>query len=157
MFRPSPRATAICAGALLGVLSLTPQSASAATEFRGGGYMIDFAGCEVLGWAGGEQLVARIRPGGLPDNDPTWTYMTVLFNSGAINFKFQPDPGNWFAVTTTSMFRLAFEYESLMRITDVYPAVIENTTDFIFIEAEIDGFESQDGCSARMHLTFALN
>ena len=107
--------------------------------------MIKGAGWEVLGWGGGEQLVARIRPGGLPDNDPTWTYMTVLFNSGAIHFKFQPDPGNWFAVTTTSMFRLAFEYESLMRITDVYPAVIENTTDFIFIEAEIDGFEAHPG------------
>lgn len=84
-FSISPFARHGLAVAIVGAALGLAGAAGARTEFRGGGYVTDFANCEATGWSGMEPVRIRFSPAGLTGNDPANDSLTILLNSGVVN------------------------------------------------------------------------
>ncbi|MCB1390262.1 MAG: hypothetical protein KDK12_14145 [Rhodobacteraceae bacterium] len=141
----------VLAGALAGAALLgSAPVAQAATELRGGGFVSDFSGCDQNGWAGTERVLVRFRPAGQDGNSPDFSSITLLFNSGAINFLIpDQDPSNWIETTSTQIFS-GFSLDPVptqLRLLSI-SAQIDATTEMLFASFEVNNFSSLEGCSA---------
>ncbi|MCB1388271.1 MAG: hypothetical protein KDK12_03840 [Rhodobacteraceae bacterium] len=158
-----PALPRILSAAAFSLCTLSP--ALAATEYRGGGFLTDFANCGTSGWAGSERILFIYAPAGLEGNSDTENRMTILAYSGAINYTFSYQPGQypalgaWFNVRTTNVFSGGYQFDGvIMRLLDSDPreAAIGGATTF-FLNFEIDNFEGFQNCTVRGRAVVALN
>ncbi|MCC0081593.1 MAG: hypothetical protein H6899_16950 [Rhodobacter sp.] len=81
--------------AAVSCIALTAVSpAMARTEFRGGGVIGSYSGCEANGFPAnsGNTVVGRYTPGGLPGNSATEDMLSLSYNTYAFHFRF---PAGW--------------------------------------------------------------
>ncbi|WP_417626336.1 hypothetical protein [Pararhodobacter aggregans] len=152
----------------LPALAVALSSASpilAATEFRGGGFLTDFANCATTGWTGTERVLVRFRPAGAEGNSTTITRVSMITYSGAMNFSFAyapgtyPEVGEWFPVTTTRIFGSAGQVDGVeMRILESSPIeAIAGGATALFANFELRNFDGDPGCWVRGRIALALD
>ncbi|MCA0206131.1 hypothetical protein [Pararhodobacter sp.] len=151
----------LSAGALL--LGLA-SPALAATDLRGGGFLTDFVGCESAGWAGNVPITSRWRPAGLPENHATISRVSLFVNSGALNYAFEfqpgeyPEIGEWFSVFATTVFAGAGNPPDVqVRILETSPIEqIAGGATTLFVAFELQNFDGTPGCNARGRVALAV-
>ncbi|PVE46917.1 hypothetical protein DDE23_14665 [Pararhodobacter aggregans] len=131
---------------------------------RGGGFLTDFVGCESAGWAGTATITSRWRLAGLPENHATLSRITILLNSGVINYSFDfqpgdyPELGEWFPVNTALIFGSAGTASDVqLRVLETSP--IDQVTDgatTVFVAFELQNFDGTPGCNARGRVALAV-
>jgi len=63
--------------------------AAQVTEFRGGGYLSGWtAPCAAEGWGGVIQVLARLRPAGLPGNSPSDEVLNLFLDEYTLHFRY---------------------------------------------------------------------
>lgn len=138
--------------ALLGAMGAT--AASAQVQFRGGGFVSNFSGCEQYGWRDQSLMIrARYRPAEL-SQDNTTSLSLYLHNgaenysrSGPLDFTFQSLQGNFIwtgSGRTTPRPRI--------RVLTQDPEVITAETRDIQMRFRIRNFGVLPGCQADVGL-----
>ena len=136
----------------LTVSAVAAVPAIAATEFQGGGFVTNFTGCDAQGWSGVVRVVSRMQPAGLPENDPTITHLSIVYGTGIHIIDFAGPPSlDWAPVEMWSTWTSVTDYldgEVAARMLPGSTLSIDNSTQQIVLNAEINGFGGNPGCSA---------
>lgn len=148
--------TALCVAAAY-ALAAAPAAAQDA-EYRGGGYLTDFSGCDEHGWQNNTQFTARFVP--------TWSFgrddagISLYFGTWAKNYRFPRDfPLNtWMDVTQfTGVGGDGFSYEPdpaprLRLARPSVPTTIGGDEAELHYLMEFEDFGALEGCTARGEL-----
>jgi len=68
---------------------LSHPALAQATEFRGGGFLSGWtAPCAAEGWGGVIQVLARLRPAGLPGNSPSDEVLNLFLDEYTLHFRY---------------------------------------------------------------------
>ncbi len=146
--------------AVLLVSFLNASAADARVEFRGGGTVYGFDGCEEFGWEGAETVVARFRPSGLPGNGAN-TFLTMFWNNfpyamglatrgGPFTSSFQEVDGAGIGGQARLLDnRGQGRRFSELRVTRQQPGTITAETENVRLEGVIRHFDGLRGCTAR--------
>jgi hypothetical protein len=141
-----------------GVLVLaasTMMAAPAHAEFRGGGAIHDFDGCEAQGWQGTIPVRIRYRPGEVLGNPTTMSFF--LENGGALTvrtYREFEDRSTWFLGRGDSIFSGFFNWQERPRMRILRRIVNEPSGGTIFdateisIRMRIQNWNGVAGCTA---------
>lgn len=136
------------------------SAADARVEFRGGGSVYDFDGCEDFGWEDTETVIARFRPSGLPGNGSS-TFLTMFWNNypyamglatrgTPFTSSFQEVDGAGIGSQPRLLDNKGQGRRfSELRVTRQQPGTITADTDTVRLEGIIRNFDGLRGCTAR--------
>lgn len=137
------------------IFTVPSTSVLQAEEYRGGGYLTDWNGCEVAGWSGLETFQVRVRPAGLGNNDPDQTSLSFIFGGGAMNFFGPMNNDQIVYVNAASVWAYSWTGGQIgIRGMRGAPADLESLPDVAFYEFEFRDFGAP-GCSARAAVAIA--
>ncbi|GAB4275286.1 MAG: hypothetical protein Kow0013_29370 [Pararhodobacter sp.] len=137
----------------VGVLALgtglAASPAMASSEWRGGGFLTDFVGCEGTGWSGVTSVIVRLRPSGLPGNSDTLT--SLAFNVGTghqvLVFDDNGQVVNYFIAYSGGFDVASIASVDILRVSPENVQVGDPVVEGV---VRINGFDGVAGCSARL-------
>jgi hypothetical protein len=134
--------------------------AAAQTEFQGGGFLSGWSvACVADGWSGVVEVIARMRPAGLPGNATTQNTLNLFMDQYTLHFRYAEAAENAFQ-TATAFASIGGGYGSAsdpmprLRRLPVPPGTVPAADDgnAIHYMAEIDNFSHLPGCRVRVNL-----
>lgn len=142
------------------------SAAEARVEFRGGGTVHGYSGCEAHGWQGPDTVLARFHPADLPGNGDRarltifWDLFAIALTTrgGQFTSSFSRVDGGAIG-PGLNVFRNDGPTRNLprVRITRQQPADITASTDAVRLEGVIRHFDGLDGCTARFEFFMRQN
>lgn len=145
---------------LLFAIMSSAAGAQTQQEFRGGGFITNFNSVctDLRGWRGTQQMTVRVRPAGVPGNDPIESSLSIFLGEYVMHYRYNQEP---FA---TGGFSTANRFGSIGSGIDGNPQVMPrlrqlptpagtvfNGDDAFHVLAEIENFDGATGCTVRLN------
>jgi hypothetical protein len=150
----------LTAGAFVFLAGLVPaMTASAVTDFRGGGFLTDFTNCGDSGWSGTQIVRVRAQPAGLIGNSADFTRLSMTFGTSALNYRIPAgDLVDWVTASSGQIFAgYAGDIPTQFRLTYLSTPEIDDTTIYATVEFELLDFAGDEGCAVRGRAFIARN